>query len=193
MQSWHDARANDTKIEIGFHLAELCCECEYPHTHTHAHTNPHTHRALFTFTQNDAGAQGGRLLARLCPSCLSFYYIKFSTGEAPKSMQHGCTTVSMLRCIRICLCVTIGGRSCVFRCVGVPESVVRLLTCCAAFHICVYNLLCLCLPLPLPLHVCVGVPVHVSMLVYVWVCVCICGCFNSFQGFMLLKTLQVRM
>lgn len=93
------------------------------------------------------------------------------------------------------MCITIGGRSCVFRCVGGPESVVRLLTCCAAFHICVYNLLCLCLPLPLPLHVCVGVPVHVymSMLVYVWVCVCICGCFNSFQGFMLLKTLQVRM
>lgn len=52
---------------------------------------------------------------------------------------------------------------------------VRLLTCCAAFHICVYNLLCLCLPLPLslPLHVYVGVPVHVyvPMLVLVYVCV----------------------
>lgn len=160
------------------------------HAHTRTLTHTHTHRALFTFTQNDAGAQGGGgCWLVLCPSCLSFYYIKFSTGEAPKSMQHGCTTVSMLRCARICLCVTIGGSSCVFRCVGVPESVVRLLTCCAAFHIYVYNLLCLCLPLPL--HVCVGVPVHVSML-YVWVCVCICGCFNSFQGFMLLKTLQVR-
>lgn len=69
MQSLHDARANDTKIEIGFHLAELCWEFKYPHTHTLTHT--HTDRGLFTFAQNDAGVQervaGGQLLARFVP------------------------------------------------------------------------------------------------------------------------------
>lgn len=31
------------------------------------HTRTHAHRGLSTFTQNDAGAQGGRLLARFVP------------------------------------------------------------------------------------------------------------------------------
>lgn len=191
MQSWHDARANDTKIEIGFHLAELCCECEYPHTHTHAHTNPHTRTELFSLSHKTMLGRRGAAAGSFCAPAASRFITLNSRPERPQKVCN--MGVQLCLCSGICVCIAIGGRSCVFRCVGVPESVVRLFTCCAAFHISVYNLLCLCLPLPLPLHECVGVPVHVSMLVYVWVCVRICGCFNSFQGFMLLKTLQVRM
>lgn len=162
------------------------------HTRTHTRTLTHTHaQSSFHFhTKRCWGAGGGGCWLVCAPAASRF----ITLNSRPERPQKVCNMgVQLCLCSGICVCVTIGGRSCVFRCVGVPESVVRLLTCCAAFHICVYNLLCFSLPLPLPLHVCVGVPVHVSMLVYVWVCVCICGCFVSFQGFMLLKTLQVRM
>lgn len=96
MQSWHDAWANDTKIEIGFHLAELCCECEYPHTHTHAHTNPHTRTELFSLSHKTMLGRRGAAAGSFCAPAASRFITLNSRPERPQKVCN--------MGVQLCLC-----------------------------------------------------------------------------------------